>query len=399
MFDVNFPEWASLILRWLHITAGIAWIGSSFYFMYTDASLRPDDKMPAKAHGETWQVHGGGFYHIRKYLVSPDNMPATLHWFKLEAYFTWISGFFLLSVIYYLGADTFLVDRNVMDLTGPQAIFASLAMLGGGWVIYDQLCKSPLGRHTGLLALLVFLLAVAAAWAFTQMFSGRAAYVHAGVLVGTIMVGNVFFIIIPNQKKVVKALIDGQTPDPALGKQAKQRSVHNNYLTLPVLLMMISNHYPMTYGHAYSWFVFAVILIIGGLVRHYHNCHNAGQGGVWVKWLYPSAAALMVALILFVSWKPDAGQGSADAPAVEDQQAFTVIRQRCSVCHSSMPTWPGTDEAPAGVMYDSLDQVLGYADRIRAQAVDSQSMPPGNATEMTEEERRLLGIWLNVRAN
>lgn len=394
--EINLPEWLNLIFRWLHITAGIAWIGSSFYFMFTDASLRANQALDKKAHGETWQVHGGGFYHIVKYLVAPDRMPDELHWFKFEAYFTWISGILLLGVIYYLGADAFLIDEQVMDLTQPQAIFVSLVMLGLGWLIYDTLCRSPIGDNTGLLALCVFALAVGASWAFSEVFSGRAAYVHTGALIGSMMVGNVFFVIIPNQKKVVKALTAGETPDPLLGKQAKQRSTHNNYLTLPVLLLMISNHYPMTYGHENNWAIVAFILVIGGVIRHYYNRKNAGHTGGVQNYLYPAAAVLMLALMVFVSYKPGSGEATAVASAdlVNPKKAFAVVRDNCGTCHSSMPTDPDWFEAPGGVMFDSIKQVKTHAPKIMQQAVDSRAMPLGNKTNMTDEERALLGQWI-----
>ncbi|RED53832.1 urate hydroxylase PuuD [Aestuariispira insulae] len=399
MFDVNVAEWLNLLLRWVHIITGIAWIGSSFYFVFTDASLRPNKALNKKAHGETWQVHGGGFYHIQKYLVAPDKMPTELHWFKFEAYFTWLSGFLLLSVIYYLGADAFLIDSSKLDITASQGIMISIAMLAGGWILYDLLCRSPLGDNLGLLALLVFLLVVGAGFAFTQVFAGRAAYVHAGALIGSMMVGNVFFVIIPNQKKVVKALTAGEEPAAILGKQAKQRSMHNNYLTLPVLLMMISNHYPMTYGHDYSWLIFAMILVIGGLVRHYYNSKNAGIEAGWMKFLYPTAGALMLALILFVSFKPGGNETLAEgADAVTAKQAFAVVQQRCVACHSSLPTHEDFDEAPGGVTFDTIDDVLAHLDAIKQQAVDTDAMPLGNMTEMTEEERQLLGQWISLGA-
>ena len=378
---------------------GSPWIGSSFYFVFTDASLRPNKALNKKAHGETWQVHGGGFYHITKYLVAPDKMPTELHWFKFEAYFTWISGFLLLSVIYYLGADAFLIDSDKLDITATQGILISLGMLAGGWIIYDLLCRSPLGENLGLLALLVFLFLVGATWAFTEIFAGRAAYVHAGALIGSMMVGNVFFVIIPNQKKVVKALTAGEEPAAILGKQAKQRSMHNNYLTLPVLLMMISNHYPMTYGHEYSWLIFALILVIGGLVRHYYNTKNAGIEAGWLKLLYPAAGALMLALVLFISYKPGGGMSqTAGGEEVSAKQAFAIVQQRCVACHSSLPVHEDFDEAPGGVVFDTIDDVVVMADAIKQQSVDTNAMPLGNMTEMTKEERELLGQWISLGA-
>ncbi|HET6518397.1 MAG TPA: urate hydroxylase PuuD, partial [Geminicoccaceae bacterium] len=246
-------DWVNLTVRWLHLIAGIAWIGSSFYFMALDASLRRRAGLPAGVAGEAWQVHGGGFYNMRKYMVAPAELPDELHWFKYEAYFTWISGFVLLWIVYYVGAGIYLIDRSVMDLSPAAATAIGVGSLAVGWVIYDQLCKSRLGGNEALLAAVGFVLLVAATWGYTRVFSGRGAYIHAGALIGTIMVANVFLVIIPNQKKVVASLLAREQPDPALGKQAKQRSAHNNYLTLPVLFAMISNHYPMTFGHRWNW--------------------------------------------------------------------------------------------------------------------------------------------------
>src|SRR5215510_14561869 len=299
-------DWISLFLRWAHVMLGIAWIGTSFFFVWLDMSLRANPKAPPGVGGESWMVHGGGFYHAQKYLVAPQALPKELHWFKYEAYFTWVSGFLLLAVVYYLDADAFLIDPQVLPLTPFRAILISLGGLAGGWLLYDALCKSPLGQNTGLLALTVFAMTIAAAYLFTHVFSGRAAFVHIGAFLGTIMSANVFFIIIPNQKKVVAALLKGEVPDPALGKRAKQRSLHNNYLTLPVVLMMINNHYPMMFEHAQSWIIVTGILIFSGLLRLYANQKNAGKSGSHQLAILIYAGMIGFGALGFASYRPNA---------------------------------------------------------------------------------------------
>ena len=278
--EIVVTEWISLLLRWVHLIVGIAWIGSSFYFIWLDLSLRRRDGLPDGVAGETWMVHGGGFYQAQKYLVAPPSLPAELHWFKYEAYFTWITGFLLLAVIYYWGAASFLIDPQVLDLAPWLAILLSLGLLAGGWIAYDLLCRSPLGRNTGLLAVLVFLLSVAAAIVFTHIFSGRAAFIHVGAFLGTIMAANVLFHHHSQPEEDRRGADRRQEPDPALGLQAKQRSTHNNYLTLPVLLMMVSNHYPIVIGHTWSWLIIGGVIVVGGVVRHFFNTRNAGGRGL-----------------------------------------------------------------------------------------------------------------------
>src|SRR5215813_9937813 len=290
-------DWISLFLRWAHVMLGIAWIGTSFFFVWLDMSLRANPKAPPGVGGESWMVHGGGFYHAQKYLVAPEALPRELHWFKYEAYFTWVSGFLLLAVVYYLDADAFLIDPQVLPLTPFRAILISLGGLAGGWLLYDALCKSPLGQNTGLLALTVFAMTIAAAYLFTHVFSGRAAFVHIGAFLGTIMSANVFFIIIPNQKKVVADLLAGRKPDPALGQQARQRSLHNNYLTLPVVLMMISNHYPILYDNNYGWAFLIGIFALSFLVRHYANEETAGKPRRQLYWLLGAAAVVGIVIV------------------------------------------------------------------------------------------------------
>jgi uncharacterized membrane protein len=380
-------DWVSLILRWLHLITGIAWIGSSFYFIHLDASLRRRDGLPPGVAGESWQVHGGGFYQMQKYMVAPETLPKELIWFKYEAYFTWISGFALLGVVYYLNADIYLIDRAVMALSPPVAVAISAGSLALGWLVYDYLCKSPIGEREGWLAAAGFVLLVAASFGYSHLFSGRAAYIQTGALIGTIMVANVFFIIIPNQKVVVADLIAGRQPDPALGRQAKQRSLHNNYLTLPVLFTMISNHYPMTFGHRLNWLILAGVMVAGGVVRLYFNLRHEGRGNHWLLW--PAAALAMAPLILLTLPRSQ----PADGGAVAFAQVQQIVATRCAGCHASEPTFDGFDAPPAGVIFDTPDQIRKEAQRIYAQAVATEAMPIGNITEMTEAERQVLAAW------
>lgn len=380
-------DWVSLILRWLHLITGIAWIGSSFYFIHLDASLRRRDGLPPGVAGESWQVHGGGFYQMQKYMVAPETLPKELIWFKYEAYFTWISGFALLGVVYYLNADIYLIDRAVMALSPPVAVAISAVSMAVGWLVYDRLCKSPLGEREGWLAAVGFVLLVAAAFGYCHLFSGRAAYIQTGALIGTIMVANVFFIIIPNQKVVVADLIAGRQPDPALGRQAKQRSLHNNYLTLPVLFTMISNHYPMTFGHRLNWLILAGVMVAGGVVRLYFNLRHEGRGNHWLLW--PAAALAMAPLVLLTLPRSQ----PADRGAVAFAQVQQIVATRCAGCHASEPTFDGFDAPPAGVIFDTPAQIQKEAQRIYAQAVATEAMPIGNVTEMTEAEREVLAAW------
>jgi uncharacterized membrane protein len=340
-------------------------------------------------------VHGGGFYHARKYLVAPPNLPAQLHWFKYEAYFTWLSGFLLLGVVYYLGAEEFLIDPQVMALSPAAAIAISVGGLATGWIAYDALCRSPIGRNTALLVAAVFALVVGAAYAFTEVFSGRAALLHVGAFIGTIMTGNVFFIIIPNQKKTVAAMLAGEKPDPALGLMAKQRSLHNNYLTLPVILMMVSNHYPMLYERANSWLYVAGVLLIGGLVRQYANARDGGETGRYVNWLLPAAGLLALLLIIgsFDFSKSDAS--TAGGPPVTLAQVEPIFQQRCTACHSSAPTDGNYRLPPKGIAFDTPDEIRRYAKQIYRMAVATRAMPLGNKTGMLPQERVMIGRWID----
>jgi uncharacterized membrane protein len=392
-----FWDWVNLLLRWSHVMLGIAWIGTSFHFIWLDASLRREPGQPEGVSGGSWMVHGGGFYHARKFLVAPPALPKELHWFKYEAYLTWVSGFLLLAVVYYLGADEFLIDPAVLALSPAAAIAISMGSLLAGWICYDQLCRSPIGQRTGPLAVGVFILAVGSAYFFSRVFSGRAAFLHVGALLGTIMSANVFFIIIPNQKKVVADLIAGRAPDPALGLEAKQRSLHNNYLTLPVVLMMLSNHYPLLYGRADNWLYVAGVLVLGGLVRHYINSKDGGITGWWLDWLLPAAAVLAVALVVG-TMDFSSPHLPANAPPVTLAQVEPIFRQRCQACHSAHPSDPGYKSPPKGIGFDTPDEIRRYAPVIDRMAVLTRAMPLGNKTGMTERERAIIGRWIDEGA-
>lgn len=393
-----FWDWLSFAIRWLHVITGIAWIGSSFYFVALDLGLRQRPGLPAGAHGEEWQVHGGGFYHVQKYLVAPAEMPEHLTWFKWEAYSTWLTGFALLCVVYYAGADLFLIDRNVLDVSAPVAILISLASIALGWILYDLLCKSPLGGNDTTLMLVLYAILVAMAWGYTQLFTGRAAFLHLGAFTATIMSANVFMVIIPNQKIVVADLIAGRKPDPKYGKIAKTRSLHNNYLTLPVVFLMLSNHYPLAFATEYNWVIASIIFIIGVLIRHYFNTVHARKGNPTWTWL---AAAVLFVVVIWLSTVPKVLTGeakvsargeafiaSAHFPAVRD-----TVLGRCAMCHAAEPGYDGIYHAPKDVVLETDEAIAEHAREIYLQAGRSHAMPPGNVTFVTPEERALIVAW------
>jgi uncharacterized membrane protein len=390
--ELVLSEWVSAILRWLHVIAGIAWIGSSFYFIHLDLSLRPRPGLPAGVKGDEWQVHGGGFYHMMKYLVAPAQMPDSLTWFKWEAYTTWLSGFSLLVLVYYLGADIFLIDKSVLDLTAIQAASIAFVSLVVSWLVYEALCRSPLGRHEVAMAVVGYVYLVALTYGFTHVFSGLGAFTQIGALIGTIMVANVFVIIIPFQKKTVEAMIAGKEPDPAWGAIGKQRSVHNNYLTLPVVFLMLSNHYPLLFATRYNWLIVAIVLLIGPVIRHFYNSRHEGKGSPW--WTWAVAAAGMAAIAWLSAAGPAAVTTGALPPTPKFKQVSNIIISRCSMCHAAEPVWDGIPAAPKGVMLDSDAQIRRHARLIEIFAVRSQAMPPGNITEMTPQERLVLASWI-----
>lgn len=386
--------WLNLGIRWLHVIAGIAWIGSSFYFMWLDARLKADETTPKGVQGDLWAVHGGGFYHKRKYLSVPPDMPDDLHWFKWEAYTTWLSGSALLVLIYYLGAPTWLIDTSKADLAPWQAIGIGLGFLAGGWILYDGLCRSPLGQRLKLFGVVWFLILTGAAWALSHIFSNRGAFIHLGALIGTVMVANVFLVIIPNQKKIVAAMLAGETPDPALGKRGKMRSVHNNYMTLPVLFLMVSNHYPMVIDHPLNWLLVAGIGLSGLTIRHYFNRRNAGFSEPMI--LAGGVLIFLLVMLLALATKPKPAEVAGVVPFTEVR---AIIDKHCVACHSARPTNPAFATAPNGVAYDTEDEIRRYAPRIHERAVATDSMPLGNETGMTGEERARLGAWIAAGAH
>jgi uncharacterized membrane protein len=395
-------EWLNLIVRWLHVITGIAWIGASFYFVWLDNTIRPPKAGSELAKngisGELWAVHGGGFYNPQKYLVAPPQLPEELHWFKWEAYSTWLSGFALLFIVYYFNAQAMMIDQSVADLAGWQAVAIGLGALLAGWVVYDLLCRSPLGKHDLAFGCVMFVLIVAAAFVLSKMFSGRAAYIHVGAMIGTMMVGNVLMLIIPGQRKLVEAMMAGRAPDPIHGQKAKQRSVHNNYFTLPVLFIMISNHYAMTYNHLYNWLVLAAIMAAGVLIRHFFNLRHKGR----VVWAYPAAGLVLLLLVAIAIAPPAPAPLSVSARAQADAGGFApvqqVIMERCVSCHSDHPTFAGFTAAPAGMMLQTPALIHQHAAKIYQQAVQLKAMPLGNLTHITDQERALIGAWFEAGA-
>ncbi len=387
--EAYITDWLNLLVRWLHMIAGIAWIGSSFYFVWLDNHLQPPKAAADRdkgVGGELWSVHGGGFYHAQKYKVAPPALPETLHWFKWEAYTTWLSGMFLLLLVYWLGAEVYLVDPTVANLAPPEAIALSIAFVVVGWLVYDGLCRSRLVDNGPLFAGVLLILSALLAWGLCQVFGGRAAYIHFGAVLGTIMVANVFFVIIPGQRQMVAAAERGETPDPGPGIRGKQRSVHNTYFTLPVLFTMISNHFAMTYGHAFNWAILVAISLAGALVRVYFVARHSGRASPLP--LVAAGALLVIVAVVIAPTNTAAGTGNVDFDAVR-----TVVHQRCTGCHAAVPEHPGFQAAPAGVVLETDRQIVAEALRIHQQTVVTRVMPIGNLTGITEDERALLDRW------
>ena len=382
-------EWLDLLVRWLHVIAAIAWIGSSFYFIALDNHLRPPvDEADAErgVGGEAWEIHGGGFYQVQKYRVAPRTLPEPLYWFKWEAYTTWLSGFALLIVLYYVNANTYLIDKSVADLRPWQAIAISVALLGAAWLVYDGLCR--LIPNDLALAAVLLVLVTLAAWGVSHLFAGRAEYIQIGAMLGTMMAGNVLFVIIPAHWELIRAKQAGREPSAAAGLRAKQRSVHNNYLTLPVVFTMISNHFPITYGHSYSWLTLVALLVIGAWVRHFFNLRHTGRAAWWI----PVTAALAIAGVA-VAIRP---HGSSGGTAVPFTRAQAIVQARCVPCHSAQPT--KADSAPLGLVFDTPEQIHAQASLIEQVAVRTKVMPLGNQTGMTQSERDVLGAWIQQGA-
>ncbi len=376
-------EWLNLAVRWIHVIVGIAWIGASLYFIWLDDHLEPSPD--PRVAGELWAIHGGGFYRAEKFKVAPARMPATLHWFKWEAYWTWISGFALFSLMYYANAELYLIDPAVMPLSKPAAIGIGLAFLVGGYAVYEGLCRSPAGRSDTLLSIILLLLLAVAAWSLTRVFSGRGAFLHYGAILGTVMVANVAHVIVPGQRRMVEAMKAGREPDPRDGLMGKQRSVHNTYFTLPVVFTMISNHYATLFGHRWNWVILVLLTLAGALVRVWFVMRHKGRAPAWV-WI--AGVAFFVAAAALVAPRQDAQTGPAAFSDVKQ-----VLDTRCVSCHADKPSFQGLPEAPKGVKLDSPERVRAQALAIHQQSVLSKAMPPGNLTGMTDEERALLDRW------
>lgn len=403
-------DWAEFALRWLHVVTAIAWIGSSFYFIALDLGLRKDGALPDGVHGEEWQVHGGGFYHIQKYLVAPAALPEHLTWFKWESYATWLSGFALMAVVYYLGADLYLVDVEKAELPVWSAILISAGVLAVGWVGYDVLCKSHFGQKTTALMLTLYGLLVIMAFALDQIFTGRAAFLHLGAVTATIMSFNVLAIIIPNQRIVVADLKAGRTPDARYGQIAKQRSTHNNYLTLPVIFFMLSNHYPLAYSTDFSWVIAALVFLMGVSIRHYFNSRHARQGNpVWTWAVTISLFLAIVTLSLLPAFLNKSRAEKADladpqlttkqitlASADEFEEVRDIVLGRCSMCHANEPYYERIMWPPKGVMLETDHQIITQAKSIIMQSALSHAMPPANVSYMEPEERQLLLRWFTT---
>lgn len=401
MYDVAILwEWLAFAVRWLHVITAIAWIGSSFYFIALDLGLNRNIQGPAD--GEEWQVHGGGFYHIQKYLVAPDAMPDHLTWFKWESYATWLSGAALLAVVYWVGAELYLIDPAKADLAIWQGVVISAASLGIGWLIYDLLCKSPLGEKPTVLMLLLFALLVVMSWGYNQVFTGRAALLHLGAFTATIMTANVFVIIMPNQRIVVADLKAGRKPDPKYGKIAKLRSTHNNYLTLPVIFLMLSNHYPLAFGTKYAWIIAALVFLMGVTIRHYFNSMHARKGKPTWTW------AVTVMLFIVIAWLStfpghdtyEDAEARALTPyeqrfasAAGFEEAHDIVIGRCSMCHAREPVWGNMQWAPKGVFLETEADIAHHARAIYLQSGISHAMPPANITGLPPEDRTTLATW------
>jgi uncharacterized membrane protein len=393
--DPHVEQWIQLVVRWAHVITGIAWIGTSFYFNWLNSRIHPPAAPEPGVGGELWSVHGGGFYRVVKYSVAPARLPDTLHWFRWEAYATWWTGFTLLWLIYYVGARTHLVDPGVARIPILAAVGIGLATLAGVWLAYDLLCRSALGRRPAALGAALAAMVVGLAFGLTQAFTARGAFLHVGAALGTVMAANVWRVIIPAQRAMVAALASGREPDAARGAQAALRSLHNNYFTLPVVFTMIGGHVPATYGHPWSWAVLAGLFLAGVATRHWFNLRNQGRRN---RWLLPAAGLVIVVLAVVTAPTSAPSAAASDGTPPLFAAARVVIAERCAPCHSAAPTQSGIAVAPAGAVFDTPEQMRAWAPRIRERAVTARTMPLGNVTGMTEDERALLGRWIAAGA-
>lgn len=392
-WEAHLMEWLNIVIRVMHITFGIAWIGASFYFVFLENALNRTEDVRDDLAGNLWAVHGGGFYYLEKYKVAPKVIPKHLHWFKYEAYFTWLSGFCLLFVVYYFNASAFLIDKNVLDIKPFTGVMIGIGSFVVAWILYDILCKTLLVKSKTAFAIIGFALLVGFAWFYAHVFNSRAAYIHFGAMIGSIMVANVFFVIIPSQKAMVKSAKLGQPLDPQLGKNALARSLHNNYFTLPVLFVMVSNHFPSTFGYKYPWLILAVISLGAAGVKHYLNLREKGRQSVWVM---PVSVIILLAAC-FISAPPK--NPDACKSEVSFSEVNAIIQNRCVVCHSAKPTDDVNKVAPNGVMYDTPEQIVMKKELIMQRVVVTKTMPQNNKTNITQEERDLVRCWIEQGAN
>ena len=401
MITIILLEWLEFAVRWVHVITAIAWIGSSFYFIALDLGLKKNSSLPYGVSGEEWQVHGGGFYNIQKYSVAPTNLPKDLIWFKWESYSTWLSGFFLLAIVYYGGADLYLIDTEIADINNFQAIAISLGSILFGWIIYNSVCKSPLGNNSNLLLLLLFFFLLFLSWFYTSIFSGRAAFLHLGSITATLMTANVFFIIIPNQKIVVSDLKAGRKPDPKFGIIAKQRSTHNNYLTLPVIFFMLSNHYPLAFASDLNWAIAPLVFLLGVSIRHYFNTYHATKKKLYWTWII--TFLIFAAIIGLSSYKKNNLDISENVNDLEriysleiaelNNEVHDIISARCTMCHAREPLWDGYLHAPKGFVIENKEDIKRYARQVYVQSALSKAMPPNNISYMEDIERFTIQYW------
>ena len=384
--EAHIAEWLNLLVRWIHFIVGVAWIGASFYFNWLENHLNREGEQEKGITGHLWAVHGGGFYYLKKFTNGPEKLPEVLHWFKWEAYMTLVSGFTLLCIVYYYNATAMMIDPSVYDLSPVMAIAIGIASMILSWIVYDQLCKSSLKEKPLILGIIIFLYLAILAFILSQFLSPRAAYIHIGAAIGTMMAANVFFVIIPAQKELVKALGENRIPDSSYGASGLLRSRHNNYLTLPVLFIMISNHFPSTYGNQYNWLVLIAVSVIGILVRHYYNIRHLKKA----VWMLPTA--LFGFILIIMATMPAKQKALSNTEKVSTADILPIFQQRCFSCHSSQPTQVGFSSPPAGLAYDKAGVLENNADKINAQVMQ-KIMPLGNLTQMTEEEREKVNRW------
>ncbi|MFD2784604.1 urate hydroxylase PuuD [Hymenobacter rubripertinctus] len=394
VWEGHLMEWLNIVVRLMHITFGIAWIGASFYFVFLENALNRTDNVRDELAGNLWAVHGGGFYYLEKYKLAPPTIPKALHWFKYEAYFTWLSGFSLLCVVYYFNAGSMLIDPRVLAISPLAGVGIGVASFGVAWLLYHGLCRTRLMQNGLLTAVVGVLICTAFAWFYCQVFSARAAYIHFGAMLGTLMVANVYFIIIPAQKEMVRAATEGRPLDPALGKHAGLRSLHNNYFTLPVLFVMVSNHFPSTFSNTYPWAVLAAIALGTAGIKHWLNLREKHQPSGLVL---PLAAGLLLAVAFVTAPKADPA-AAACTPDVRMAQVQAVVQQRCIRCHSATPTDEVFKTAPNGVVYDSPEDIIRLQDKIMQRVVITKTMPQNNKTQMTQAERDLIRCWIEQGA-